>query len=230
MDTHQEEPVLKKTISLLALACATSIMAAPQNAWISDELRTAVYDKPGSDAKFLGTLRSGEPVQLLDKNGDYVRVKTNDISGWVSARSIMDTPSVQSRYAEAQQQLDQLQSRAQSLQSTTDNQNQTLDTLKNRVEALQNAEQQARDELVALQRASGNAIAIDQRNRELQAAVVTLEQENLSLKHKNTRLEESLNQKQLYIGGFLVFAGFVLHWLSGLFRLGTGRRSSYDDL
>mgnify|MGYP000865498243 CR=1 FL=1 len=85
-------------------------------------------------------------------------------------------------------------------------------------------------ELVALQRASGNAMAIDQRNRELQAAVVTLEQENLSLKHKNTRLEESINQKQLYTGGFLVFAGFVLHWLSGLFRLGTGRRSSYDDL
>jgi len=52
----------------------------------------------------------------------------------------------------------------------------------------------------------------------------------LSLKHRNTRLEESLNQKQLYIGGFLVFAGFVLHWLSGLFRLGTARRSSYDDL
>jgi len=28
----------------------------------------------------------------------------------------------------------------------------------------------------------------------------------------------------------LVFAGFILHWLSGLFRLGTTRRSSYDDL
>jgi len=85
-------------------------------------------------------------------------------------------------------------------------------------------------ELVALQRASGNAIAIDQRNRELQAAVVNLEQENLSLKHRNTRLEESLNQKQLYVGGFLVFAGFILHWLSGLFRLGQRRRSSFDDL
>ena len=230
MDTDQEEPVLKNTISLLTLACATSVIAAPQNAWVSDELRTAVYDKPGSDAQFLGTLRSGEPVQILDKNGDYIHVKTGDINGWVSARSIMNTPSVQSRYAEAQQQLDRLQNRAQTLQSTTDNQNQTLDSLKSRVEALQNAEQQARDELVALQRASGNAIAIDQRNRELQAAVVTLEQENLSLKHKNTRLEESLNQKQLYIGGFLVFAGFILHWLSGLFRLGTTRRSSYDDL
>lgn len=230
MDRHQEEPFLKKTISLLALICTTAATAAPQNAWISDELRTAVYDKPGSDAKFLGTLRSGEPIQILDKSGDYARVKTDAVSGWVSARSIMDTPSVQSRYADAQQQLEQLQNRAQTLQSTSDGQTQTLDTLKKRVEELQNAEQQARDELVALQRASGNAIAIDQRNRELQAAVVTLEQENLSLKHKNTRLEESLNQKQLYTGGFLVFAGFVLHWLSGLFRLGTGRRSSYDDL
>ena len=73
-------------------------------------------------------------------------------------------------------------------------------------------------------------IAIDQRNRELQDTVVNLEQENLSLKHRNTRLEESLNQKQLYAGGFLVFAGFILHWLSGLFRLGQRRRSSFDDL
>lgn len=230
MDRHQKEPVLKKTISLLGLICAINAVAAPQNAWISDELRIAVYDKPGSDAKFLGTLRSGEPVQLLDKKDDYAHIKTTSISGWVSTRSIMDTPSVQSRYADAQQQLEQLQNRAQSLQSTADDQNQTLDSLKNRVEALQNAEQQARDELVALQRASGNAIAIDQRNRELQAAVVTLEQENLGLKHKNTRLEESLNQKQLYTGGLLVLAGFILHWLSGLFRLGPRRRSSFDDL
>ena len=230
MDTHQEESVLKKTISLLTLACATSIMAAPQNAWISDELRTAVYDKPGSDAKFLGTLRSGEAVEMLDRNGDYIHVKTGDINGWVSARSIMQTPSVHSRFAEQQQQLQQLQGETQTLQNTTNDQNQSLDALKARLEALQSAEQKARDELVALQRASGNAMAIDQRNRELQDTVVKLEQENLSLKHRNTRLEESLNQKQLYAGGFLVFAGFILHWLSGLFRLGQRRRSSFDDL
>ena len=148
----------------------------------------------------------------------------------VSARSIMETPSVHSRFAEHQQQLQQLQGEAQNLQNTTNDQNQSLEALKARLEALQAAEQKARDELVALQRASGNAIAIDQRNRELQAAVVNLEQENLSLKHRNTRLEESLNQKQLYVGGFLVFAGFILHWLSGLFRLGQRRRSSFDDL
>ena len=207
---------MKKSPVLLTLICGVSAAFGAQKAWISDELRTAVYDKPSSGAKFLGTLRSGEAVEMLD--------------GWVSVRSIMETPSVHSRFAEQQQQLQQLQGEAQNLQNTTNDQNQSLDALKARLEALQAAEQKARDELVALQRASGNAIAIDQRNRELQDAVVNLEQENLSLKHRNTRLEESLNQKQLYVGGFLVFAGFILHWLSGLFRLGQRRRSSFDDL
>ena len=218
MGRNQKEPVLKKSPVLLTLICGVSAAFGAQKAWISDELRTAVYDKPSSGAKFLGTLRSGEAVEMLDRNGDYIHVKTGELNGWVSARSIMETPSVHSRFAEQQQQLQQLQGEAQNLQNTTNDQNQSLDALK------------ARDELVALQRASGNAIAIDQRNRELQAAVVNLEQENLSLKHRNTRLEESLNQKQLYVGGFLVFAGFILHWLSGLFRLGQRRRSSFDDL
>ena len=221
---------MNKTPVLLALALTATPALAAQQAWISDELRTAVYDKPASDSKFLGTLRSGEAVEMLDRNGDYIHVKTGDINGWVSARSIMQTPSVHSRFAEQQQQLQQLQGETQTLQNTTNDQNQSLDALKARLEALQSAEQKARDELVALQRASGNAMAIDQRNRELQDTVVKLEQENLSLKHRNTRLEESLNQKQLYAGGFLVFAGFILHWLSGLFRLGQRRRSSFDDL
>ena len=229
MDRNQKEPVLKKAPLFLALL-STHLAFAAQPAWISDELRTAVYDKPASDSKFLGTLRSGDAVEMLERNGDYVHVKTGEINGWVSARSIMETPSVHSRFAEQQQQLQQLQGEAQNLQNTANDQTQSLDALKNRLEALQNAEQKARDELVSLQRASGNAMAIDQRNRELQDAVVKLEQENLSLKHRNTRLEESLDQKQLYIGGFLVFAGFVLHWLSGLFRLGQRRRSSFDDL
>ena len=221
---------MNKTPVLLALALTAVPALAAQQAWISDELRNAVYDKPASDSKFLGTLRSGEAVEMLDRNGDYIHVKTGDINGWVSARSTMQTPSVHSRFAEQQQQLQQLQGETQTLQNTTNDQNQSLDALKARLEALQSAEQKARDELVALQRASGNAMAIDQRNRELQDTVVKLEQENLSLKHRNTRLEESLNQKQLYAGGFLVFAGCILHWLSGLFRLGQRRRSSFDDL
>ena len=200
MGRNQKEPVLKKSPVLLTLICGVSAAFGAQKAWISDELRTAVYDKPSSGAKFLGTLRSGEAVEMLDRNGDYIHVKTGELNGWVSARSIMETPSVHSRFAEQQQQLQQLQGEAQNLQNTTNDQNQSLDALKARLEALQAAEQKARDELVALQRASGNAIAIDQRNRELQAAVVNLEQENLSLKHRNTRLEESLNQKQLYVG------------------------------
>ena len=175
MGKNQKEPVLKKSPVLLTLICGISTAFGAQKAWISDELRTAVYDKPASDAKFLGTLRSGEAVEMLDRNGDYIHVKTGELNGWVSARSIMETPSVHSRFAEQQQQLQQLQGEAQNLQNTTNDQNQSLDALK-------------------------------------------------------ARLEENLNQKQLYIGGFLVFAGFILHWLSGLFRLGQRRRSSFDDL
>ncbi|MDO4642467.1 MAG: TIGR04211 family SH3 domain-containing protein [Cardiobacteriaceae bacterium] len=221
---------MNKYFSLVAIVCCVGVATAAQNAWISDELRTAVYDKPGRDAKFLGTLRSGESVELLEKNGDYAHIKTGEVNGWVSIHSIMDTPSIQSRFIEQQQRLEQLQGQAQVLQSANSDQNQSLDVLKKQLQDLQASEQKARDELVSLQRASGNAIAIDQRNRELQAAMVTLEQENLGLKHRNTRLEETLNQKQLYAGGFLVFAGFVLHWLSGIFRFSQRRKSSFDDL
>ena len=76
MGKNQKEPVLKKSPVLLTLICGISTAFGAQKAWISDELRTAVYDKPASDAKFLGTLRSGEAVEMLDRNGDYIHVKT----------------------------------------------------------------------------------------------------------------------------------------------------------
>lgn len=210
-----------------------AILAAPQQAWINDDLRTSVFEKPAHNSKFIGTVRAGESVNetARSKNGEYVYIKAGTIEGWVSARNVMQTPSMRTKYLEQSSQLEKLQAQNKQLLSEKNDISRVATELSNQLEQLKNAEQNARDELVALQRASGNVIAIDKRNRELQAAVVSLEQENLSLKHKNLRLEEKVTQKQMYTGGLLVFAGFVIHWLSGLFRFNRSRRrNSFDDL
>lgn len=211
----------------------TVVFAASQPAWISDELRTSVLGSPTINAKFIGTVRAGEAVTETgrSKDGEYVHIKTGKTEGWVLARNVMQTPSMRAKYIEQSMQLENLKAQNQQLLAEKVDANRITGELKNQLAKFKNAEQTARDELVALQRASGNVIAIDKRNRQLQAAVVSLEQENLSLKHKNLRLEEKITQKQMYTGGLLVLAGFMIHWLSGLFRFNRSRRyNSFDDL
>ena len=219
---------MKKLLLLLFFTGA----AWAETAWVSDSLRASVNEEAGLNKRFVATLNAGDEVQVLERSKDkeYIKVKKGDVVGWISARNIMNTPSVHVQLAKQNALLGELQEKNNSLQSSASNNGQALNNLQAEFQRLQASERQAKEELQSLQRASSNVVAIDQRNRQLEADIAKSEQENLTLRHRNNQLEEALHSRQIYVGAALLLIGFVLHWLLDNFRAINRNRSSYDDL
>ncbi|WP_287124962.1 TIGR04211 family SH3 domain-containing protein [Chromohalobacter sp.] len=79
--------------------------------WVSDQLPTYVRSGPTDGYRIVGTLDSGEPVTLLERQNDYSRVRSQDgDTVWIPSRYLQDTPSARSRLPELQARVDELTS------------------------------------------------------------------------------------------------------------------------
>lgn len=217
-------------IGLMALLWLTEAVAESP-AWISDRLQAAVNAGPDINADFVATLEAGEPVTLLgkSKDGHYAHIRTETLEGWIAARNLSDQPSIQSRFQDLARSFEKVREDNARLRAGRDNATGSIGQLRENLHEARAALDKVKTDYVALQRASTNVVAIDKRNRQLQDRVIALEQDNLKLRHDNTRLQESQSQKQMYLGAGLVIIGFLLHWLLGLFIV-LRRRSPFDEL
>ncbi len=204
---------------------------AESPAWISEKLQTAVNGGPDINARFVGTVVAGEAVKLLgkSKDGRYAHIKTDKLEGWIAARYVSDRPSVRSRFRKVAIALDNESKENARLRAERDNTAGNVGQLRKTLDDTRQTLEKVKSDYIALQRASANVITIDKRNRELQGKLISLEQDNLKLRHENIRLEESQSQKKMYLGAGLVIGGFLLHWLFNLFVV-FRRRSPFDEL
>ena len=214
---------------LAALPLMSAVAESP--AWISEKLQTAVNAAPDINARFVGTVVAGEAVTLLgkSKDGGYAHIKTDKLEGWIAARHVSDRPSVRSRFRKVSIALDKESKENARLRAERDSTAGNVGQLRKTLDDTRQALEKVKSDYIALQRASANVITIDKRNRELQGKLISLEQDNLKLRHDNIRLEESQSQKQMYLGAGLVIGGFLLHWLFNLFVV-FRRRSPFDEL
>lgn len=215
---------------IVALMLTVSAPIFADQAWITDDLRTGVQSGPDRNADFAGTLVAGAQVERLEEStdGQYTKVRSGDLTGWVLSRNLSDKESIRTSYEqqtkalqEAQQSLAQLRQ----MDGKASKENRFLQQAL--VEAREQA-QRSKDELLSFKRAAENVVEIDALNRELQDKVVRLEQANLRLTQQNTRLSEQSHHRQMMIGGALVLGGMVAFWLLGLLG-GVRRRSTFND-
>lgn len=215
---------------LLGLLSGAAFAQQGESAWISDELQTSVSDAPQSSGKYLGSLKAGVPVQILrnSEDGRYVLVQAGELQGWVWAKNIMHRPSVHSQFAEQSRQLNLAQAQHAQLKQVHDAELLSVQELQQALAQSRQQAETARADLLALQRVSANAVEIDRRNRELQARVVSLEQENLQLQHQNSRLQDTGLRRQMLLGGGLVLSGAFLSVIFSLLGRTKRRRQLHD--
>ena len=63
--------------ALLIAACSTAQAAEPKanDRWVSDSLNTFVRSGPTDGYRIVGTLKSGQKVELINTQGDYSQVR-----------------------------------------------------------------------------------------------------------------------------------------------------------
>lgn len=186
---------MKRSHASLAalLLLVPALVSAQKQQYIDDEITVTVRDAPRNDATFLGTVRSGDRVTVLESLGpqSFAKIRTTDGSeGWITARFLTDEPAARDAFEGVRRELNQAQTRIKSLERD--------------LEQAQSDLQKARP-----------ALELAQENDRLRAQIVELqrgaEQIAQRFNEQKARRRTMLTGAGLVGGGTLL--GLILPWI-----------------
>ncbi|MFL9813242.1 SH3 domain-containing protein [Stutzerimonas sp. VN223-3] len=137
--------------TLLAFIVPAQAQQAVNERWVSDSLNTYVRSGPTDGYRIVGSLTSGEKVELLDTQGDYSQVRgENGDRVWIRSSDLQDMPGQAERLPELEQKVvelseelktidDNWKARVLGMQETLDSRKALIDELEARRKALDEA-------------------------------------------------------------------------------------------
>lgn len=164
---------------------------AQDNHWVSDHLPTFVRSGPTDEYRIVGTLESGDPVTVLQTQGDYTQVRGPDgDTVWIQSQFVQSEPSAQQQLPALQQKVDQL---TQRLDGIDDEWNQRVADMRSELESRKQQVEELQSTNDQLSQAYSQA---EGKMREMQARLDTQ--------------EEDLLMRYFMYGGGVAGAGLVV--------------------
>jgi SH3 domain protein len=124
--------------------CGTVHAAEPKanDRWVSDSLTTYVRSGPTDGYRIVGTLKSGQKVELINTQGDYSQVRgEGGGSVWIPSSDLQNVPGQTERLPELTQQVADLSSQLNTIDGSwktrVQGMQETLDTRKKLIEELE---------------------------------------------------------------------------------------------
>ncbi|MDB6143288.1 MAG: hypothetical protein JWP80_2332 [Pseudomonas sp.] len=136
--------------------------------WVSDSLNTYVRAGPTDGYKIVGTLKSGQKVELINTQGEYSQVRSESgNSVWIPSNDLQSVPGQAERLPELTQQVtdlsgqlktidDSWKTRVQGMQETLDTRKKLIDELEARSKDLNAQLTDAQSELRSTQAKLGD--------------------------------------------------------------------------
>ncbi|MHB9796450.1 TIGR04211 family SH3 domain-containing protein [Pseudomonas sp. MT3] len=153
---------------LAATLPALAEEAAGNARWVNDSLTTYVRSGPTDGYRIVGTLVSGQKVELVSTQGDYSQVRSESGNTvWIPSRDLQDKPGQAERLPQLEQKVTELSSqldgindtwktRVQGMQETLDARKKLIDELQAARTSLDNELNQARSDLRSVQAQLGD--------------------------------------------------------------------------
>ncbi|WP_409457096.1 TIGR04211 family SH3 domain-containing protein [Pseudomonas oryzihabitans] len=152
----------------LASFAGTAVAQESNARWVSDSLTTYVRSGPTDGYRIVGTLKSGQKVELISTQGDYSQVRgEGGGTVWIPSSDLQAKPGQAERLPQLEQQVAELsgqlktiddswKNRVQGMQETLDSRKQQIDELESRRKELDAQLTQAQSELRSTQAKLGN--------------------------------------------------------------------------
>ncbi len=134
--------------AVLCVLTPITAQAADSERWVSDSLTTYVRSGPTDGHRIVGTLRSGQKVELLSTSGNFSQVRGEGGSTvWIPSSDLQDVPGQAERVPQLTQQVAELteqlngidntwKTRVQGMQETLDARKKLVDELEARTKTL----------------------------------------------------------------------------------------------
>ncbi|MFJ3050290.1 TIGR04211 family SH3 domain-containing protein [Pseudomonas nitroreducens] len=130
---------------LLAAGAPAQAEEPASNArWVNDSLSTYVRSGPTDGYRIVGTLTSGQKVQLVSTSGDYSQVRSDSGNNvWIASKDLQEKPGQAERLPALEQKVTELTTQLQTIDDSWKNRVQgmqeTLDARKKLIDELQAA-------------------------------------------------------------------------------------------
>lgn len=183
--------------------------------YVSDQLRITVRSGTSTGHAVITTMDSGEAVEVLkrDDASGYTQVRMkNGKQGWALSRYLLPQPiardqlkSAQSRLADAQQQLTQLEPVAEQQAG--------------QIEALNSERNQLANTLEQLRLKTADSVALIEKDKALQMEVATLTNSNQALQKRVDQLSDDQRLRWFMYGGGVMAIGVLFGLLLPKLRI-----------
>ncbi|TJY58214.1 TIGR04211 family SH3 domain-containing protein [Sinimarinibacterium sp. CAU 1509] len=201
---HRHTASLFSLPLLLSAVLAPAVHAAEKTQYIDDEISVTVRDAPRNDGGYLGVIKSGDRVTVLESLGpeSFARVRTaSGTEGWITARFLSDEPAAKDQLDSTKQALNTAEARIKELEQALGQAQGSLDKARPALELAQDNDR-LKGEIAELQRAS--------------------EEVKARFNEQKARRKTMLTSAGLIGAG--VLGGLILPWLGR-----TGRRRRYSE-
>ncbi len=233
--------ILKGTVLAVTLIILSISPLLAQTGYVSDMLILTFRDGPGTNYTVLKTLKSNTPLDVLEEDQGYYKVKlTSGEEGWVDKQFVIFDPPKALQVAQMEKEKQELTQKLTDAQNTIDSLKADLSAgnsaagenvtrLENRLSQMEKENQQlsrklakGQEELRAIKAASADVIKTLETNKTLTAENQRLSQTLAQLENNNSRLFRTGMIKWFLAGVGVLLLG----WLVGLMLSSKRRRSS----
>ena len=221
--------VLEKTILTIFFIVAFIVSASINSVfadtrYVSDRLIISVRDGQDQNAAVLGYLETAAPVEILEENGDFLRIRTEDgLEGWVRAQYIVSETPKTLIIDNLKNEINALNKEIQAIKNKEDSTSNTLseskkmyrekiEELKEEVNINQKFAAKAKSDFIDLNNKYTNLLNNSKNTEKLINEVEKLKKSNneLNTEVKSLRMDRKNPLKSNRIQSFIAGAGVLL--------------------
>jgi SH3 domain protein len=204
--------VSKKRIICLIVGALLSATAYSETVYISDIQFVAIREGLDNSTRAVERgLKSGTPLDILDRNDGYTKVRTpNGNEGWVADYFLSEEIVTRSQMSTLQTRLDETAQRRVDVSNALKSSEEKIEELNSKNALIQEENSELKRQLESISKLSEKAKAIVSQNENVSYQIASLKQQTEIATSQAEHLKSSTEQKWFMIGAITLFSGLFL--------------------
>lgn len=115
---------------LLLITIFLSLQATAATNYVSDDLHTFIHSGPSTKYKIVGSVNSGERINVIRKDGNYILIKdSKGRSGWINSKYVSNQQGLKERLPKLETQLLKLKTQLEDYEKSLKSRNTQISKL-----------------------------------------------------------------------------------------------------
>lgn len=187
-------------------------------AYITDSFEITLRTGPSKQNKVIGLPVSGQPVEVLDLQGEWSLVRLlggREQEGWVATRYLITRQPWEMQAKALKQENTELEARLDQVEKELNEKVEQEKALKTKLEAATGSHESLRGDYESLKRESEGYLKLKEAHGIVQARVKRLEEEVKRLSEENKDLVSSQVNRWFAIGALVLLCGLMIGLIVG---------------